>query len=102
MAASRSLCHTPTTDRGSRTVLPLLQLKRLREGLLALLHTLPDLADHQGDVATVSRVPRDPQLNRLAWILVLLTGSNPAGQTHPTMALIDAPTGSTTVFYLAA
>ena len=66
-------------DRGSRTVLLLLQLKRLCEGLFPLLHTLPDLANHQEDVATVSRVPRDPQLHCLARILVLFTGSDPAG-----------------------
>tara|TARA_B100001173_G_C15543180_1_gene360511 strand:- start:149 stop:391 length:243 start_codon:yes stop_codon:yes gene_type:complete len=50
------------------------------------------LADHQEDVATVSKVPGDSQLNRFAWILVLLTRSNPAAQTHPTMAHIDVST----------
>ena len=47
-------------------------------------------------------VPRDPQLDCLARVLVLFTGSDPAGQTHTTMALIDAPTWSTAVLYLAS
>ena len=89
-------------DGGSRTVMLLLELERLCEGLLPVLHTLPDLANHQEDVATVSRVPRDPQLDCLARVLVLFTGSDPAGQTHTTVALIDAPTGSTAVLYLAS
>ena len=83
-------------------MLLLLELERLCEGLLPVLHTLPDLANHQEDVATVSRVPRDPQLDCLARVLVLFTGSDPAGQTHATVALIDAPTGSTAVLYLAS
>ena len=53
-------------------------------------------------VATVSRVPRDPQLHCLAGILVLFTGSDPASQTDATVALINAPTGSTAVLYLAS
>jgi hypothetical protein len=48
------------------------------------------------------RVPRDPQLHCLAGILVLFTGSDPAGQTDATVALINAPTGSTAVLYLTS
>ena len=83
-------------------MLLLLKMERLCEGLLPLLHTLSDLTDHQEDVATVSRVPRDPQLHCLAAILVLFTGSDPAGQTDATVALINAPTGSTAVLYLTS
>ena len=67
---------------------------------MALVHQLLELADLQKNVPAAGRVPWHPQLHRLPRVLVLLSIIDASGELGVTVAISDAPTQSTPVFYL--
>jgi hypothetical protein len=67
---------------------------------VALDTALIELADLDGNIATVSRVPHHTQLYRLPGIFMLPIVINPASELYVPVPICNAPTSTATAFYL--